>query len=227
MDSNSSLPLRKRGLLGGSGEARVEAGQRSSLQDPLYLDPVARPEDLRSLTEYLSEGVLEVEIGCGRGHFMASMMASRPSHRFLIIEARMKYTLMTLTRAHATKQTNLRLVLGDAKELLARLVAPSSVSALYLLFPDPWWKRKHERRRVATPEFLADVAQVLKPGGVFVFRTDVRDYLDLVDGLFEKDSNGLVPVPCPEGVALSHRHMKCNELGLPTWERCYRKETGV
>jgi tRNA (guanine-N7-)-methyltransferase len=158
---------------------------------------------------------------------MASMVAARPTHRFLVIEARMRYTLMTLARVHATGQDNVRLVLGDAKELLANLVLPGSVSALYLLFPDPWWKRKHEKRRVATPEFLADVSTALKPGGVFVFRTDVRDYLDLVDQLFEGNPFGLVPAPCPEGVALSHRHMKCNQLGLPTWERCYRKETGV
>jgi tRNA (guanine-N7-)-methyltransferase len=80
-----------------------------------------------------------------------------------------------LTRIEARGLTNIRLYRGDAAEVLDRLPA-ESLSKVYLFYPDPWPKRRHRKRRFVSPENLARLARVLKPGAELRFATDIDDY---------------------------------------------------
>jgi tRNA (guanine-N7-)-methyltransferase len=212
----------QRGLLGGSGRVWLEKGlHRPRFDSPCFLDPVSSPEDADSLRTFLDHDLLEVEVGCGRGWFIEEMASTWPDRRFLVIEARGRYVRMALRRLDRARARNVRVVYGDARELLGALVPPRSLRALYLLFPDPWWKNRHVKKRISTPEFLDAVRTRLREDGVLVFRTDVEEYAARMDAL-AGDLGLERAAALPEGTALSHRHRKCLALGIPVWERAYR-----
>lgn len=214
----------QRGLLGGSGAKWVEKGLvRPRFESPRYLDPLTSEEDAAALQAFLTHDTVEIEIGCGRGHFIEEMARTWPDRRFLVIEARGRYVRMALRRLDRLGADNARVVYGDARELLPKLVAPGGAQAIYLLFPDPWWKKKHIKKRVSTPAFLETIRSRLKAEGVLVFRSDVEAYVERMDGIMA-DLEGYETMDgIPDGTARSHRHKKCLALGLPVWERGYRR----
>ena len=73
--------------------------------------------------------------------------------------------------------SNVRLHQGDARDVMDSL-PDNSLSCLFVLFPDPWPKARHNKRRIITPEFLKEVHRILKPGGRFRFASDIIDYVD-------------------------------------------------
>jgi len=226
---------RKRGLLGGSGQVWLELGlDRVSFDSQSFLDPVASEEDRAALASFLEHPLVEVEVGCGRGHFIEDMAREHPDRHFLVIEARARFARMALKRLDRlmaagtvsvpvdSQASNVRVVVGDARELLSELVPKGRLSALYLLFPDPWWKKKHEKKRVASVEFFSVVRDRLKPEGLFIFRSDVEAYVERFDG-FVGEVAGLCPGVLGAGAAMSHRQKKCIELNIPTWERVLKR----
>ena len=217
----------QRGLLGGSGAKWVEKGlRRPSFESPRYLDPLSSEEDAKALQAFLKHDSLEIEIGCGRGHFIEEMARIHPTRRFLIIEARGRYVRMALRRLDRLGADNVRVVYGDARELLPSLVTAGTAQAVYLLFPDPWWKKKHIKKRVSTPAFLETIRSRLRPDGVLVFRSDVEAYVERMDGIMADIEGYERMEEIPDGIARSHRHKKCLTLGLPVWERGYRQTGG-
>ena len=214
----------QRGLLGGSGAKWLEKGlSRPHFESPLYLDPMSSRTDADTLRAFLQHDPLEIEIGCGRAHFIEEMARSHPARRFLVIEARGRYVRMALKRLERLGTGNVRVVHGDARELLPAWVSEGAAQAVYLLFPDPWWKKRHVRKRVATPVFLDAIRSRLQPDGVLVFRSDVEDYVERMDALMDTLPGYRRTDGIPEGVAKSHRHKKCLELGIPIWERGFMR----
>jgi tRNA (guanine-N7-)-methyltransferase len=132
-----------------------------------------------------------IEIGPGRGEFLRTMARARPDWNFLAIErsaARGRAVARLLER---DALTNARILCADATCLLAQL-PPASVAALFVQFPDPWWKRRHHKRRVWTPSFVATVRHILARGATVEFLTDVEETFTLglacldADGGFER-----------------------------------------
>ncbi|MEM1060733.1 MAG: tRNA (guanine-N7)-methyltransferase, partial [Planctomycetota bacterium] len=76
---------------------------------------------------------------------------------------------------------------GDAREVLAKLLLPGSVAVAHVYFPDPWWKRKHAKRRLFTDTFVDLLDRVLGPAGEVSVRTDVPEYFERVRGLMDHD----------------------------------------
>ena len=73
---------------------------------------------------------------------------------------------------------NAVMISGDAERIFRELLPDDSLAAVHVYFPDPWWKKRHHKRRVMNPEFLNDVARTLMPGGRLHFWTDVEDYFN-------------------------------------------------
>ncbi len=121
------------------------------------------------------QGRLELEIGSGGGGFALEYAARNPKVRFIAFEWRKKYARDLDAKAKARGLTNLRAVEGDARTEVPRLFAPASLHAIHLQFPDPWWKRSHQKRAILTPEFTPFLLSRLVPGGLFDMRTDVED----------------------------------------------------
>lgn len=120
-------------------------------------------------------GPLELEIGCGLGGFALEYAARHPHVRYLAFEWRKKFAREVQARANARGLKNLRAIEADARLVVPKIFAKGSLAAFHFQFPDPWWKRAHQKRAVLTPEFARLVLGLLQPGGLVDVRTDVED----------------------------------------------------
>ena len=118
---------------------------------------------------------VRLEIGFGGGEHLAAMARAEPDIGFLGVEPFLNGVAKLLAEIEADGLDNLRLMRGDAREVLACLPV-ASLDRIYLLYPDPWPKRRQRKRRIVDPAFLDEVAHVLRPGGEFRFATDIDDY---------------------------------------------------
>ena len=140
---------------------------------------------------------VELDVGCGRGLFLFNASTSTPGTDWLGLEIDYKEGRRTARRLHKRQQPNARVVGGDAREFLRKLVRPASVDRVHVYFPDPWWKRRHRRRRLFDDTFLDLVATVLKPRGQLLSRTDVEDYWQVISALVDHDRR-FERLPTPE-----------------------------
>ena len=119
---------------------------------------------------------LELEVGSGKGLFLETASVQRPAHDFFGIEISRKYARFSAARLAKANRPNARIVQGDAQRLVAQYIRPASLAAVHIYFPDPWWKKRHRRRRVMNKPFLIDLERTLEPGGWLHFWTDVHEY---------------------------------------------------
>ena len=91
---------------------------------------------------------VELEVGSGKGLFLANAATANPGHNFLGIELARKYARRAAERVAKRNLANVRVVAGDARLFLARYVPPASLRTVHVYFPDPWWKARHKKRRV-------------------------------------------------------------------------------
>ena len=160
---------------------------------------------------------VEVEVGCGKGLFLISSAAQFPTRNFLGIEIANKFARFTAARLAKHSLTNARVAHADARRVLTEWIADSSVSALHVYFPDPWWKRRHKKRRIFTDSFLTQVVRVLVSGGQLRFAMDVPEYFDETNRRIESQP-ALIPAELPA------EHPPQHDLDyLTNFERKYRK----
>jgi tRNA (guanine-N7-)-methyltransferase len=144
-----------------------------------------------------NEDPVEIEVGFGKGLFLLTAAQACPRVNFLGIEILRKYQLFTANRLAKRRLSNVRLAHGDARHLLRDRVASACVQAIHIYFPDPWWKKRHLKRRVFTPEFAAQCERTLKPGGLLHVVTDVEEYFGVIRQLVT-DHTRLQELPPPE-----------------------------
>ncbi len=168
------------------GEPRAFFGRRSGKrlhkgQDRLF------HEKLPALEIVLDDAVLDldamfpgqprrvIEIGYGGGEHLARIAGENPQTGFIGCEVFSGGIAKLLEAVDEQGLGNVRLFTDDALKLLVKLPA-ASLDGAYLLYPDPWPKTRHHKRRFVSPTTLAELARVLKPGSVFRFGTDIEDY---------------------------------------------------
>lgn len=135
----------------------------------------------------------DVEIGSGKGKFLNELATLRPDRNILAVERSGKYHRLCCDRAARRGLKNLRVVRTTGEDLLFRLLEDESVSNLYVLFSDPWPKKRHHKRRFFKPENVGAIARVLGPGGRVLVKSDHEDYA-LVIGQVLAEAPGLTPI---------------------------------
>lgn len=118
---------------------------------------------------------IRLEIGFGDGERLSEQASAEPRVGFIGCEPFLNGVAKILAVISERRIDNIRIHCGDARDVLAALT-PRSVDRIELLYPDPWPKRRHHKRRIVSPEFLAAAARVLKPGCELRFATDIDDY---------------------------------------------------
>jgi tRNA (guanine-N7-)-methyltransferase len=155
------------------------------------------PQPFDPVRIYKRSAPLEVEMGSGKGLFLSQAAAARPEHNFLGVEIARKYAAHCAAQVARSGLTNAAMVSGDGLRLFREFLPTAGVTAVHVYFPDPWWKKRHRKRRVMNEAFIADIERVLIPGGSLHFWTDVEEYyqstLELMAQVF-KNLEGPLPV---------------------------------
>lgn len=119
-----------------------------------------------------------LEIGFGMGDSLADMIQAAPDHNFIGIEVHRPGVGRLLHLVEQAENTNLRVYCDDAVEVLKSCIPDKSLQRLQLFFPDPWHKKRHNKRRIVQPDFMALVREKLAIGGVFHAATDWEPYAE-------------------------------------------------
>ena len=119
---------------------------------------------------------LVLEIGCGMGEATAAIAEVDPDRDYLAADVHTPGLANLLALAESRGLANIRAARGDAIELLRDLVAPGSLDAVHIYFPDPWPKAKHHKRRLIRPDAVALIRDSLRPGGLLRCATDWEPY---------------------------------------------------
>ncbi|MFE8033580.1 tRNA (guanosine(46)-N7)-methyltransferase TrmB [Thiohalocapsa marina] len=161
-------------------EGRLTTGQArafSELWPRFGVD--RRPEQPLDLPALFGNGnPCVLEIGFGNGESLAKMAQSQPGRNFLGLEVHRPGVGHLLLEIERRELDNLRVMRADALELLRDGLAPGSLAAVQLFFPDPWPKKRHHKRRIVQPAFLRLVARALASGGTFHAATDWEPYAE-------------------------------------------------
>lgn len=160
-----------------------------------------------------SAGPVEIEIGSGKGTFLVDSAEARPDHRFLSIEWALPYAEHLADRVRRRGLENVRVARADAARFLAEHVPAGSVRVVHVYFPDPWPKKRHHKRRLLQPGFVAAAAEALEPGGELRFVSDHGEY-------FEEARGALAANPDLEEAPVLEEEM----TDLTNYERKYRAE---
>lgn len=123
-----------------------------------------------------NENPVEVEIGCGKAKFLLARAAENPGINFLGIDVAWKWMKYAVERSGKRRIENARFLRADAREAVKHGMRPGSVSIFHIYFPDPWPKRRQQKRRLVTGEFLRLLHERLVPGGFVELATDHLDY---------------------------------------------------
>jgi len=155
------------------------------------------PETLTSESLFANNRPLEIEIGSGKGLFMATASQANPLHNFFGVEIATKYAKHAASRLAKAEISNGLMAAGNAELMFEKQVPAESLEAVHVYFPDPWWKKRHRKRRVVNEVSVRNYCDAIRSGGRFHFWTDVLDYFELTIEMIAD----IVPefgVPIPE-----------------------------
>ena len=142
-----------------------------------------------------------LEIGCGMGETTAVIAAAHPGNDYVGIEVHTPGVGSLLKEIATRELTNLRVVQHDAVEVVREMILPGTLAGIHIYFPDPWPKKRHHKRRLIQPPFVALLASRLAPGGYLHCATDWEEYaqqmLEVLSGepLLANTADGFAPRP--------------------------------
>lgn len=184
------------------------------------------PVDLRGLWRD-ETGEIELEIGFGRGMFLLERAKSAPHARLLGIEIKSKWAFKVAERAERDALHRVRVFGGDAREILPRLGPEHCLARVFVHFPDPWWKKRHTKRRLRGASTMEPIARLLAPGGELFIQTDVEERAqDFVTDLATHGGFELFDPPfvADQGYgARSNREKRAIADGLPIYRILARR----
>lgn len=204
----------------GSGQARAlaELGPRFLLPyqpAPLDLDAV-----------FGRQAPKVVEIGFGMGHATAAIAEARRETDYLGLEVHQPGVGALLKRIEELGLDNLRIVQHDAVEVFNHMLPDASLDGIHIFFPDPWHKKRHHKRRLIQPAFVALLARKLKPGGYLHLATDWEDYarqmLEVLSAEPRLANTADAFAPRPDYRPLTKFEQRGLRLGHGVWDMVFR-----
>lgn len=172
---------------------------------------------------------IEVDLGCGKGRFLLERARTHPGVNFLGIDRMLRRIRKIDNKARRLGRTNIRLLRVEGYYSVAFLMPPDAIQTYYILFPDPWPKKRHHKRRLLQLPFAELLASRLAPGGYFHVATDWQEYaehilatLGVVRDL-ENPHPGFAARPAdrPE----TKFENRGRRLGHGSWDTIFRKRT--
>jgi tRNA (guanine-N7-)-methyltransferase len=185
------------------------------------LAPRAPDRSFELLDIFPVNAEIELEIGFGRGLFLIERAASAPASHLWGIEIKKKLAYQVAQRCRELELDRVKVMAGDVRAVLSYARPDAILARVFMHFPDPWWKKRHAKRRLVGPEVLDQLARLLRPGGELFLQTDVEERVrEALDELaahpgFRLDDDGLIAAN-PYG-ARSNRERRAIADGLPVY----------
>jgi tRNA (guanine-N7-)-methyltransferase len=173
---------------------------------------------------------VEVEIGCADAQFLFERAARDPGRRYVGLEIR-EELVRAVNRQAEDRRAPVRAVFCNANRHLCTIFSEHQVDRVYVNFPDPWFKRRHHKRRLVDLELARAIATVLRPGGELFFQSDVwslaLESLAVFESVSDLLENRAGQWSFWKGgnpyAAQSWRERQCERRGLPIWRLRYRR----
>lgn len=158
-------------------QGRLTEGQSRALDQYWDQYGLSLKDGLRPFSDVFgSEAPVILEIGFGNGTSLLEMAQQAPEQHFLGVEVHRPGVGKLINDAHQAGVTNVRVFCEDAIDVLEQCIADGSLDGVQLFFPDPWHKKRHNKRRIVQPLFAQQIRQKLKVGGYFHMATDWEPY---------------------------------------------------
>lgn len=192
-------------------------------------DPAVVPERLDPQAFFAQAAPLEIEMGSGKGLFLLNASLAHPERNYLGIEVAAKYAEFCALRLAREGIANGFMLSGDGLRFFHDLLPDACAAAVHVYFPDPWWKKRHRKRRVLNAAFAKDIQRVLLPGGSLHFWTDVEEYYLSTLELLAAETTLTGPLPVAEQTPAHDMDYRTNferrkrQDGLPIYRSEYRK----
>ena len=159
-----------------------------------------------------------LEIGSGKGRFLIASAMEQPDVNFIGIEKSLHYYRVIRERVEKRGLRNVRIVNHDAFPVIQKMINDNSVSESHIYFPDPWPKRREQKRRIIRPEALGEMRRVLAEGGSGIYVTDHREYFDAAKPLLEQFFRVETRIPGPDDPPRTNYEAKYRAEGREIYE---------
>ena len=162
-------------------QGRVSNAQQRAHDTLLPRYGIAFAHSIADLDQVFGRSAPKIlEIGFGMGETTAKIAAAHPENDYLGIEVHTPGVGSLLKQIGEQGLANVRIVQHDAVEVLSQMIAPSSLDGAHIFFPDPWPKKRHHKRRLIQPAFVALLVERLKPGAYVHVATDWQEYAEQI-----------------------------------------------
>ena len=159
-----------------------------------------------------------LEIGSGKGRFLIASAMEQPEVNFIGIEKSLHYHRVIRERVAKRRLANVRLINFDAFPVLQKMIPDGSVSEIHIYFPDPWPRKREQKRRIIRAEVLLEMRRVLAEGGGGIYVTDHREYFDAAAPVIEQFFRAERRVPGPDDPPRTNYEAKYRAEGRPIYE---------
>ena len=171
-----------------------------------------------------------LEIGFGKGDALLNMAKNHPEHDYLGIDVHRPGIGHLLLQIEKAELTNVRVLSADVVEVFQNCLPAQCLNVVYLFFPDPWPKKRHQKRRLIQPNFIRLLAQLMKAGGDLYLATDWEEYAQQMLEVLEDSSefnNGIAPktfAPRSKERLLTRFEQRGLRLGHKVWDLLYHRQ---
>jgi tRNA (guanine-N7-)-methyltransferase len=224
MDSNTHRPIRSFVLRQG----RVSNAQQRAHSTLLPRFGIPYSQQVADLERSFGRSAPKtLEIGFGMGETTAAIAAAHPETDYLGIEVHTPGVGSLLKAIAEQNLTNVRVIQHDAVEVLNHMIAPDTFDAVHIFFPDPWPKKRHHKRRLIQPEFIALLAARMKPGAYLHTATDWQEYAEQMLDVMTREPRlaNTAPdfAPRPDYRPQTKFEARGVKLGHGVWDVIFRK----
>ena len=164
-----------------------------------------------------------LEIGSGKGRFLIASAMEQPDVNFVGIEKSLHYHRVIRERVAKRALANVRLINFDAFAVLQKMVPDASVAEVHIYFPDPWPRKREQKRRIIRAEVLEEVRRVLVDGGSGIYVTDHRDYFEAAAPVIEQFFRAERRIPGPDDPPRTNYEAKYRGEGRAIYEVRFAK----
>lgn len=185
----------------------------------LVLNPRERGFHRLDLQEWFgNDHPVILEIGSGKGRFLIATATERPDVNVIGIEKALHYHRLIRDRVLKRHLPNIRLINHDAFLVLRDMIPDASLAELHIYFPDPWPRKKEQKRRIIRPEVLQEIRRVLVEGGSAIYVTDHQSYFEAAAPLIEAEFRSERRTPGPDDPPRTNYEAKYRVEGRPIYE---------